>query len=63
MPGLNGRIVLTARQTAQIVGELGDGPTNPIDIAVAITKATNRGPTETQTRTVTETLTPNATQQ
>ena len=60
---LNGPTALTARQTAQIVGELGDGPTDPIDIAVAITKATNRPPTQTQTRPVTETLTPNTNQQ
>lgn len=59
---LNGPIALTARQTAQIVGELGDGPTDPIDIAVAITKATNRLPTQAQTRTITEALTPNTNQ-
>ena len=63
MLALNRPTALTARQTAQIVGELGDGPTDPIDIAVAITKATNPPPTQTQTRTVTETLTPNTNQQ
>jgi hypothetical protein len=53
---LNGPLALSARQTAQIVGELGDGPTDSIDIGVAITKATNRLPTQTQIRTVTHVL-------
>ena len=53
---LNGPISLSARQTARIVGELGDAPSDLIDIGVAITKATNRLPTEAQTRTVAQAL-------
>ncbi|MGO8963724.1 DUF3349 domain-containing protein [Mycobacterium sp.] len=55
---LNGPLALSARQTAQIVGELGDRPTDSIDIGVAITKATDRLPTQTQIRTVTHALPP-----
>ena len=49
---LNGPIALSARQTEQIVAELGESPTDSIDIGVAITKATKRLPTEAQTRTI-----------
>ena len=55
---LNGPIALSARQTAQIVSELGDAPSDLIDIGVAITKATDRLPTQTQTQTVTQALPP-----
>jgi hypothetical protein len=57
---LNGPIALSARQTAQIVAELDEGPTDPIDIGVTITKATNRLPTQAQTRTVARALHPDA---
>ena len=53
---LNGPASLSTRQTVQIVGELRGAATDPIDIGVAITKTTNRLPTEAQTRTVTEAL-------
>jgi len=56
---LNGPLSLSARQTAQIVAKLGEGPTDSIDIEVTITKVTNQLPTETQTRTVTRALHPN----
>lgn len=55
---LNGPIALSARQTAQIVAELGEGSTDSIDIGVTITKATNHLPTQAQTRTVTRALHP-----
>ena len=55
---LNGPLALSTRQTAQIVGDLGDRPTDSIDIGVAITKATDRLPTQTQIRTVTHALPP-----
>jgi hypothetical protein len=55
---LNGPLALSARQTAQIVAELGEKPTEPIDIEVAITKVTNQLPTATQTCTVTRALQP-----
>jgi hypothetical protein len=58
---LNGPVSLSARQTARIISELGDGPMEPIDIAVAITKATHRLPTQTQTRTIAHTLAPETT--
>jgi Protein of unknown function (DUF3349) len=35
---LNGPLSLSARQTAQIVAKLGEGPTDSIDIEVTITK-------------------------
>jgi hypothetical protein len=53
---LNGPIALSARQTEKIVAELGEGPTDSIDIAVTITKATNQLPTQAQTRAVTRAL-------
>jgi hypothetical protein len=53
---LNGPIALSARQTEQIVAELGEGPTDSIDIAVTITRATNHLPTPAQTRAVTRAL-------
>jgi Protein of unknown function (DUF3349) len=53
---LNGPIALSARQTQQIVAELGEGPTDSIDIGVTITKATNHLPTQAQTRAVTRAL-------
>lgn len=37
---LNGPLSLSARQTAQIVAKLGEGPTDSIDIEVTITKVT-----------------------
>lgn len=43
---------MTARQTEQIVTEVAEESTDSIDIGVAITKATNRLPTEAQTRTI-----------
>ncbi len=55
---LNGPIALTPGQTAQIVADLGEKPTGPNDIGVAITKVTNQLPTPTQTRTVTRALDP-----
>jgi hypothetical protein len=58
---LNGPVSLSARQTARIVRALGDGPAGPIDIAVAITKATDRLPTQGQTRTVAQAIAPSTT--
>lgn len=55
---LNGPTALSARQTAQIVAELGEAPIDSIDIGVTITKATNHLPTQAQTRTVTRALHP-----
>jgi hypothetical protein len=55
---LNGPVSLSGRQTDQIVGELGAGPTDSIDIGVTITKVTSQLPTPTQTRTVTRALHP-----
>jgi hypothetical protein len=49
---LNGPIALTARQTEQIVDELGEAAIDSIDIGVAITKATKRLPTPAQARAV-----------
>ena len=53
---LNGPIALTQQQTEQIVDDLGAKPTNPVDIKVAITKATNRLPTDAQQRKVARAL-------
>ena len=53
---LNGPIALTTRQTDQILAELGEEPTDSIDIGVAITKATKRLPTPAQTRAVSRQL-------
>jgi hypothetical protein len=55
---LNGPLSLSARQTDQVVAELGEGPTDSIDIEVTITKVTNQLPTPTQTRAVTRALHP-----
>jgi len=49
---LNGPVGLSARHTAQIVTALGDGPTDSVAIGVAITKAINRLPSNTQTRAI-----------
>jgi len=49
---LAGPGALTRRQTTAIVAELGDGPSDAVAIAVAITKATGRLSTETETRAV-----------
>lgn len=57
---LNGPIALSARQTAQIVAELGEGRTGPVDIGTAITKVTNQLPTPAQTRSVARALHPDA---
>ena len=53
---LTGPIALSPRQTDQIVNELGAGPTDSVDIKVAITKTTDRLPTETQIRKVARAL-------
>ena len=53
---LNGPIALSPRQTEQMVNELGAGPMDSVDIKVAITKATDRLPTETQIRKVARAL-------
>lgn len=53
---LNGPIALSARQTEQIVAELGEGPADSVDIGVAIAKATKRLPTQAQTCAVTRAL-------
>ena len=53
---LNGPLWLSARQTDQIVAELGEGPIDSIDVEVTITKVTNRLPNPTQTRAVTRAL-------
>ena len=45
---LNGPISLTERQTERVLRELRDGPASTTQIAVAITKATNRLPTPNQ---------------
>jgi hypothetical protein len=55
---LNGPLSLTARQTDQIVDGLREALPDQVDIGVAITKVTNRPPTETQTRTVAHALNP-----
>jgi hypothetical protein len=49
---LNGPIALTERQTEQIVAEVAEESVDSIDIGVAISKATNRLPTEAQTRAI-----------
>lgn len=49
---LNGPIALSPRQTAQIVDELDGRPSDPLDVDVAITKATGRLPTPRQTSKV-----------
>ena len=53
---LNGPRALSSRQIAQIVRESSGRPTDSVDIGVAITKATNRLPTEMQARAVTHAL-------
>jgi hypothetical protein len=49
---LNGPIALTPRQIEHIVSGLDGGPADITDLEVAITKATDRLPTETQIRAV-----------
>ncbi|KZS76464.1 hypothetical protein A4G26_21730 [Mycobacterium kansasii] len=49
---LNGPMALTPRQTQQVVDELAGAPADTTDIEVAITKATDRLPTQTQIRAV-----------
>lgn len=56
---LNGPLSLSARQTGQIVAELGQGSNDSIDIEVTITKVTNQLPTPAQKRAVTRALHPN----
>ena len=56
---LNGPMALTPRQIQHIVDELDGAPADTIDIEVAITKATDRLPTQTQTRAVAIALHPN----
>lgn len=56
---LNGPMSLTPRQIHHIVDELGGAPADRTDIEVAITKITDRLPTQTQTRAVTMALHPN----
>jgi hypothetical protein len=53
---LNGPIALTPRQKERVVDELHDYPADTVDIEVAITKATDRLPTEIQIRTVARAL-------
>jgi hypothetical protein len=53
---LHGPIALTPRQTERAVDELDGYPADTLDIEVAITKATDRLPTETQIRTVARAL-------
>ena len=53
---LNGPVSLSARQTAQIVAQLRQGPVDPVDVGVTITKVTNKLPTRAQIRTVTSAL-------
>jgi hypothetical protein len=43
---------LSQRQTQQITAELGDQPAGPLEIRVAITKTTDRLPTEAQMRKI-----------
>jgi len=53
---LNGPIPLTAQQTDQIVAELAEESADAIDIGIAITKTTNRLPTQAQKRSVSRAL-------
>jgi hypothetical protein len=53
---LNGPIGLSQKQTDQIIDELGTQPADPVEIKVAITKATDRLPTDTQTRKISRAL-------
>lgn len=53
---LNGAMALSARQTAQIVAELGEGHPNSVDIEVTVTKVTHQLPTPMQTRAVVRAL-------
>ena len=50
-------MALTPRQIQHIVDELDGAPADTIDIEVAITKATDRLPTQAQTRAVAMALT------
>ncbi|MGO9511006.1 MAG: DUF3349 domain-containing protein [Mycobacterium sp.] len=56
---LNGPMALNQRQTQHIVDQLADAPADTTDIEVAITKITDRLPTQCQTRAVAMTLHPN----
>ncbi|WP_225331698.1 DUF3349 domain-containing protein [Mycobacterium intracellulare] len=53
---LHGPVALTPRQIERVVDELQDGPTDTTDIEVAITKATDRLPSDNQLRTVARAL-------
>ena len=53
---LTGPMSLTPRQTRHIVDELDGTPADTTDIEVAITKVTDRLPTQTQTRAVASAL-------
>lgn len=56
---LNGPLALTARQMRSVVDELHGMSADTTDIKVAITKATDRLPTQSQIRAVTTALHPN----
>jgi hypothetical protein len=56
---LNGPLALTPRQMRHVVDELRSVSADATDIKVAITKATDRLPTQTQIRAVTTALHPN----
>ncbi|MGO9031905.1 DUF3349 domain-containing protein [Mycobacterium sp.] len=55
---LFGPMALTPRQIQHIVDELDGAPADTTDIKVAITKATDRLPTQAQIRTVAHALPP-----
>ncbi|EHB57947.1 hypothetical protein MycrhDRAFT_0382 [Mycolicibacterium rhodesiae JS60] len=54
---LTGPVVLTPRQTAHVLEQLRNHPADLADIAVAITKITDRLPTNHQIRKVVEVMT------
>jgi Protein of unknown function (DUF3349) len=53
---LQGPISLSQRQTQQVLDELGNRPADPVEIEVAITKATGQLPSDTQLRKIIRTL-------
>jgi hypothetical protein len=53
---LQGPISLSQRQTQQVLDELGNRPADPVEIEVAITKATGQLPSDAQLRKIIRTL-------
>jgi uncharacterized protein YneF (UPF0154 family) len=47
---------LSQRQTQQVLDELGNRPADPVEIEVAITKATGQLPSDAQLRKIIRTL-------